>query len=437
MKKFKNKFIIWVICLIVVIVFSQVYRAYSSSVVDTNSYLSLIKGKGTLNDNFIVLDTKYELISGDVVRTIGKESLAVIEWWDGSVTRLGWNTKISVGQNEVTRDYSRINISFDLIAGKTWSNVVSFIGKDSSFTQSFQWVEAGVRGTVFDVDLEKWFVNVTDHQVELIDHLGKVFVINEENPFSLETFSFIELSEFIRDFKDKAWTDLNEQFDEEYINQLKADLEANLQSNNPLLFIMEVFSPKYRFLYALDTGEEDAKLEKLFNALTEKQKQEIRPEILERYQKLNFVSSSDTENYEKKLLYKEILLNISEPEDQENLIRYTLYDFQDIIKNNDTESFESTLTVLNNHKDIVKQIDTSFFTKHLNLIPDDLERIMQEEFEGIKNFFEAGIPDVSGVNVDSGKEILDTAKDAVLDNKEKLEDSIGKGLDSLFENVTN
>lgn len=77
------------------------------------------------------------LTSGDSIRTIGKESLAVIEWGDGSITRLGGNTKISVGNNEVSRDYTKIDISFDLIAGKTWSNVVSFISGDSAFTQTF------------------------------------------------------------------------------------------------------------------------------------------------------------------------------------------------------------------------------------------------------------------------------------------------------------
>lgn len=99
--------------------------------------MSLIKGSVFLNATFLEKESKYILAPGDKI-SVGQESLALIEWGDGSLTRLGENTKISIEENQVSRDYTKINISFELIAGKTWSNVVSFLGEESSFTQTFQ-----------------------------------------------------------------------------------------------------------------------------------------------------------------------------------------------------------------------------------------------------------------------------------------------------------
>lgn len=58
MKKIKNKFILAVISIIVLIVFSQVFMAYSNSNVDANSYLTLIQGNASINEIRIQKDTK-------------------------------------------------------------------------------------------------------------------------------------------------------------------------------------------------------------------------------------------------------------------------------------------------------------------------------------------------------------------------------------------
>jgi tRNA A37 threonylcarbamoyladenosine biosynthesis protein TsaE len=91
-----------------------------------------------MNDDFLELDIAQIAKPGDVVRTIGKESLALIEWGDGSMTRLAGNTRISITRNDVSPDQTLIDISFELFSGKTWSQVVSFISEDSSFTQQFE-----------------------------------------------------------------------------------------------------------------------------------------------------------------------------------------------------------------------------------------------------------------------------------------------------------
>lgn len=63
MKKIKNKFILGVILIIVLIVFSQVFIAFSNNAVDTNSYVTLIKGSASLNEIQIEKDIKQKVKS--------------------------------------------------------------------------------------------------------------------------------------------------------------------------------------------------------------------------------------------------------------------------------------------------------------------------------------------------------------------------------------
>jgi hypothetical protein len=70
MKKLGNKFILIVIFIIALIVCSQVFVAFSNSNADTNSYLTLVKGNGTLNDLRLTAQEEYVLTTGDKVRVI-------------------------------------------------------------------------------------------------------------------------------------------------------------------------------------------------------------------------------------------------------------------------------------------------------------------------------------------------------------------------------
>lgn len=136
-------------------------------------------------------------------------------------------------------------------------------------------MEAGVRGTVFEVDLENEVLNVTSHVVQLTDTAGKSYTIGENQPFSLTSFSFLELSQYISQMRDTAWVELNKKYDNDYILQLKTEFLSQTQTTNPFLFIMEIFSPKYRFLYELDNFQDGEKLQELFYALNAEQKQSV------------------------------------------------------------------------------------------------------------------------------------------------------------------
>jgi len=60
------------------------------------------------------LNVKEKISNGNVINTLNN-SLALIEWGDKSITRLGSNSKVMVKENFVADDLSKINISFELL----------------------------------------------------------------------------------------------------------------------------------------------------------------------------------------------------------------------------------------------------------------------------------------------------------------------------------
>lgn len=411
MKKLKNKFILGVIFIIAFIICFQVFVAYSNDKNDTNSYLILIKWNATLNEIRLLADTKSVLNSWDKVRVIWESSLAVIEWWDGSLTRLWWNTKISIQQNQISRDYTNINISFELIAGKTWSNVVSFIGKDSSFTQTFDGIEAWVRGTIFDVDLEKDFIHVSDHAVDLKDNAWNTVRLNEWEILSLDKFSLIEVSEFINSLQDEAWKSLNQQFDREYLDSLNKKVQTSLQENNPFVFILSWVSPKYGLLYTLDTATSYESVEKYINKLSDKSKSDIYTYILSKYQWLNSISPENQEMYMRKLFYKKALVSLTSQNDEaQRLLESSAYDAQDILESGSTQWLRETLGFLNENTRKLSGVDISFLKGWFEYIPEDLRDEFWKSFQNIEKILDI---DFNSIDKNSLWEVLDGADNAI------------------------
>ena len=173
-EKLKNKFIIFVLVIIALILWIQGYKAALLLWVDRNSYVELIKWEWTINDKELILKSKNSLDKNkvklniwDIIITKWIDSISVIKWWDWSITRMWWNTKIIIKNLDIEKDLSKIQIQFDLLSWKSHTNVISYLGEKSYFKQNFEDTEATVRGTTFDVDLTKKFVYVQNHEVIL------------------------------------------------------------------------------------------------------------------------------------------------------------------------------------------------------------------------------------------------------------------------------
>lgn len=373
MKNFKNKFILSIIWIIILIIFSQWFIAYSGSKKDTNSYVSLIEGTGFLNESSLTIKEKYILQSGDKVVT-KSESLAIIEWWDGSLTRLWENTKITVQQNQISKDYTDINISFDLLSGKTWSQVVSFMSKDSSFTQSFSGIEAGVRWTIFDVDLENSYIRVLDHEVSVIDKLWNETQISTGDILNVEDFSLINLSRFIRDIEDKSWTAFNKGLDSDYKKILEERLESSLNKNSFLDFLISKFSLEKSLLKSLRTAEEFSEVEKKIQKIPVDKKQKIYKAVLSEYQNYNFVNIWNYENYKRKVFFKKALILLSDDaEEIQRLIETTSYDLKVAAKEKLTKGVSETLELIDMWKQKIPDFDIYLPETNFDYLPENLK----------------------------------------------------------------
>ena len=398
MKKTGNKFIIFIIISIIWIIIISLYSSYFSST-PRDSFVVLLNGKAMLNSKILEWDKRNKLQQWDTIKTIGEKSLAVVEWGDGSVTRLWWNSRLVVEELFVSDDVWKINISFDLLSGKTWSNVISFIGEESYFKQTFRDNEAAVRGTIFNVDLVQEYLYVLDHKVLLTNGSWSIFEITEEKPFSLDSFSFIKLEEFIQNIKDKSFDEFNKLFDEELKAELKVKLEESIS--------------KFKDLSSVEIA-----------SLTDEKKQELYDEIMARYQKLNFIDSQTKDLFDKKIEYKTFLINIASDIQKDVLIESTLADLKDTIDSKDYSSLESILGILNENAEKIKGLDiNSYFDK--TVIWDDLKNAIDKNFEILENIFGSDI----SILVSEGKLQLSDIEAIKNAAKQKIEDGLNILLD--------
>lgn len=390
MFKIKNKFIIFIILIILWIILTLIIRSYIDKNKNLDSFVILINWEAKLNDNVLIIKEKSKLSVWDVVQTIWNNSLAVLEWWDGSVTRLWWNTSAKIWELQVSHDLSKINIKFNLLSGKTWSNVVSFFWEGSYFKEYFRDSEAAVRWTVFNVDLDKQYLYVINHKVDLTTSNGDLITVNEQEPFDLKNFTFISLDNFIKSFKDKSFEEINIQFDNELLLILKKRLISDIANINKL--------------NEIDLNGV------LWN---EVKKSELYDKMLTDYQKLNFIKPDEQELFKIKLELKDKLLQLSTPENKNILINSTLNDFKEMIESKQYENIDLLLTILSDNKDILINFNLNDYLKN-SVVPEEIKAKVTDKFWELKDFFS-------------------TKFDTIKNIQEKADWLIHQWLDTLFD----
>jgi len=337
-KILKNKFILIIIAIIISIIWLGIYSS-STDTKDRNSYVVLIDWNGILNSVPLKLNKKELLHVWDTVKTLWNNALAILEWWDGSVTRLWWNTTVKIDNLYLSNNLDKINISFKLLSWKSWSTVISFLWEESYFKEEFRETVAAVRWTIFDVDLENDYLYVVDHKVNVTKKDWESFIVEQNKPLNLKTFDFIALEEFLKSFKDKAWERLNKQIDTELFKWLQDQIYKNLDE---LVNINDL---------------------NIDWVISEQKKKELYNKIIEDYQKLNFVKPDDEELFKKKIELKEALIQLSSNENKAMLIQNTFYDFKNVINSKNYEDLDILLPILWENKDLLNSLD---FNKIVN-----------------------------------------------------------------------
>lgn len=338
MFKNKNKFIYFIIFLIIFVISIWIYMSIFFKSVDRNTYLEAISWKVFLNNNEISLWKKKKLSKTDIIETKTKDSFAIIEWWDWSLTRLWWNTKIIIEEEFVSKNKNNINILFKLSSWKTWSNVVSYMWEDSYFKQVFSDNEAAVRWTIFVVDLEKDYIKVENHKISLKNENHWTVELGENKQFQISKFEFISLQDFIKSFKDKEFFNINKKLDEEYFFKLAKNLEKNFDNFKNFTI-------------------------KEFDNLTLEQRKKFYEEFMEKYQEINFISLEYSQKlFDLKILLKEKLIFLAPENEKSNILDTISYDLKEIFNTKNFSSFENITNILkDNEKYINKKQLQDFF----------------------------------------------------------------------------
>ena len=338
MQKNKNKFIYFIIILIVIIIWIWISISLFFKSVDRNSYLELVSWEWLLNDKVLQIWKKERLSKEDIIETKTKDSLAIIEWWDWSITRLWWNTKVKIENQFVAKNKDQVNILFRLFSGKTWSNVVTYLWEDSYFNQTYSDTEIAVRWTVYVVDADNDYLQVESHKVELINKQFGKKEVTENKQLKLSNFEFISLDDFIKFFKDKWFFELNQKLDKEYLLKLSLEVEKRVKD----------------FVYFAG---------KNIDNLTKEQREKLYKTILSSYQDLNFVSLENSEKlFNLKIALKEKLIDLAPDTEKPSLLSTFSYDLKDIFKNKNFWNFEKITDIL---KENQKYLDYNNFTKML------------------------------------------------------------------------
>lgn len=338
MQKNKNKFIYFIIILIVIIIWIWISISLFFKSVDRNSYLELVSWEWLLNDKVLQIWKKEKLSKEDIIETKTKDSLAIIEWWDWSITRLWWNTKVKIENQFVAKNKDQVNILFRLFSGKTWSNVVTYLWEDSYFNQTYSDTEIAVRGTVYVVDADNDYLQVESHKVELTNKQFGKKEVTENKQLKLSNFEFISLDDFIKFFKDKWFFELNQKLDKEYLLKLSLEVEKRVKD----------------FVYIAG---------KNIDNLTKEQREKLYKTILSSYQDLSFVSLENSEKlFNLKIALKEKLIDLAPDTEKPSLLSTFSYDLKDIFKNKNFWNFEKITDIL---KENQKYLDYNNFTKML------------------------------------------------------------------------
>ena len=368
-EKLKNKFILIIILAILSILWIQYLLKPE---IDTNTYVVLVKWEVNIDNNILNSDDRLKLEEWNSIVT-KDNSACVVEWWDWSLTRLWENSKIEIQELNVEEDLSKINLQFKLVNWKTRSNVVSFLWEKSYFKQNFEDIEAAVRWTVFDVNLDKDYVYVANHEVA-VKKDNETKIIQQNKAFSISKFSFIEIEKFIKNIVDKKWLDKNSELDSKFLDNLKNNISEKINLEN------------------IDTMLEKNKTYK---------------ELLSEYQKFNFVSASDAELFKIKTKIKRQLIETAPDEEKENLVKYSIYDFQDALKSKNLDSIKNSFSIISENIDIAKKLDFKLDDNFLENTTGEIKNFLSEKASILNNLF-------WNINIDwfleDGKKTLNSIK---------------------------
>ncbi len=167
----------------------------------------------------------YILENGDAIET-KSASKATVTWPDRSITRLGENTRITIRKMDVTMNYEKIQISYDIKKGKVWNTIIRSMLGDSYFEARLPKndIVAAVRGTVFEINLDARYIHAVSHDMILSDNTGKSVSLLPWDLVSSEDILLRRGKEWL----DATWASWNTLADRTYENSRSLLIEKSM-----------------------------------------------------------------------------------------------------------------------------------------------------------------------------------------------------------------
>lgn len=173
----------------------------------------------------LMRDETYTLESWDAVET-ARDSIGVVTWPDHSITRLGPLTRIEIHKMLAELGYEKIEIAFSLKKWKIWSTIVRTLIGDSYFETTLPKndIVAWVRGTIYEINLERGYIHAVNHAVTLRDSSAKSLILMPGELVDSENIWIKKWKKIL----DNAWVHINTEYDKAYVLLRSSQVTSSL-----------------------------------------------------------------------------------------------------------------------------------------------------------------------------------------------------------------
>lgn len=141
----------------VLVIFVGILVVSSLSVVERVTEVSQVEGlvevRGPADRAFRTVTDPERVLAGTVLRT-GDSGQALLRWADGTKLSVGVDTQLTIEKCRLHKSKDTSVSVFKLDVGRIWVHVVKALSADSKFEIDTPTATAGVRGTMFAVEVK-------------------------------------------------------------------------------------------------------------------------------------------------------------------------------------------------------------------------------------------------------------------------------------------
>ncbi len=366
-----------------------------------DSYILATEGKTIIKSadgsiTTLEVQQKKNIRIDDRIRTLAN-SAATIFWTDGSVTRLGEKTNITV--LEIKQGiYGSTQVDFSISEGKSWSNLARWLDPESSFKQRYDNNQkiAAVRGTIFEINVEKGYLRTESHAIEIQDEKGSYLttVTDGRSVTTDDSIKSIQSSNL-----DPKWQSQNLTFDwelaQERLQKIKEKLQNLSQKEHWISKIQEYIRKLFWITHQnLPITVNSSSSGISLSIDSSKLSSENTQELLAIYEAISVLNSSE-DTLDSKILLREAILQTMPESDakkyREIFSRATLFDIWDALKNDlprntkELQGYLQTYSTQSNTTEEIKRLQEALPMERIDMFNKRMEEWKGKSYETLSD----------------------------------------------------